>query len=280
MLAYREGGFPRAAALLEEGLALARRAGDAWLAARCLGELSAVALYGGEPQRARRLAGESLALGEELGDQRTIVEAFRAEGWAALALGEFARAQARLGESLALYRAAGVQWGVAFCLEGLAAVAARQGQPERAARLGGAAEALREAMGAPPPPPHRAHYERYLNAARGRVGAAAWTTAWAAGRALPREEAIALALALAPVDGEQATPAPAGDNQAGLSTREVEVLGLVAQGLTNAQVAARLFLSPRTIDQHLRSIYNKLGVGNRAAATRFAIEQTLVREGR
>jgi DNA-binding NarL/FixJ family response regulator len=107
----------------------------------------------------------------------------------------------------------------------------------------------------------------------------AWTTAWAAGRTLPREEAIALALAPPPAEDER-TPAATGDNRAGLSTREVEVLGLVTQGLTNAQVAARLFLSPRTVDQHLRSIYNKLGVGNRAAATRFAIEQTLVREGR
>ncbi|MGN6755582.1 MAG: LuxR C-terminal-related transcriptional regulator [Thermomicrobiales bacterium] len=53
------------------------------------------------------------------------------------------------------------------------------------------------------------------------------------------------------------------------------MLGLVAQGLTNAQVAARLFLSPRTIDQHLRSIYNKLGVGNRAAAAAFAVAHGL-----
>jgi DNA-binding CsgD family transcriptional regulator len=62
---------------------------------------------------------------------------------------------------------------------------------------------------------------------------------------------------------------------AGLSAREVEVLRLVAQGLTDAEVAERLFLSPRTIGQHLRSIYNKLGVSSRAAATRFAVEHGL-----
>jgi len=59
---------------------------------------------------------------------------------------------------------------------------------------------------------------------------------------------------------------------AGLSAREVEVLRLVAGGLTNVQVAAHLFLSPRTVQQHLRSIYGKLGVSTRTAATRFAIE--------
>jgi DNA-binding NarL/FixJ family response regulator len=61
----------------------------------------------------------------------------------------------------------------------------------------------------------------------------------------------------------------------GLSEREVEVLQLVAEGLTDAQVADRLSLSPRTVSQHLRSIYNKLGVGSRAAATRFAVENGL-----
>jgi DNA-binding NarL/FixJ family response regulator len=61
----------------------------------------------------------------------------------------------------------------------------------------------------------------------------------------------------------------------GLTTREVDVLRLVAEGLTDAQVAERLVLSPRTVSQHLRSVYNKLGVSSRAAATRFAIEHRL-----
>ena len=54
------------------------------------------------------------------------------------------------------------------------------------------------------------------------------------------------------------------------------MLGLVAQGLTDAEVAERLYLSPRTISQHLRSVYNKLGVSSRAAATRFAVMHGLV----
>ena len=63
---------------------------------------------------------------------------------------------------------------------------------------------------------------------------------------------------------------------AGLTSREVEVLGLVAEGLTNTQVAQRLFLSPRTVQRHLNSIYHKLGVSSRTAATRFAIEHRLL----
>ncbi|HEU5423993.1 MAG TPA: response regulator transcription factor, partial [Nitrolancea sp.] len=70
--------------------------------------------------------------------------------------------------------------------------------------------------------------------------------------------------------------APKPAYPAGLTAREIEVLGLVAQGLTDAEVAERLFLSPRTVSQHLRSVYNKLGVSSRAAATRFAVMHGLV----
>jgi DNA-binding NarL/FixJ family response regulator len=59
---------------------------------------------------------------------------------------------------------------------------------------------------------------------------------------------------------------------AGLTAREVEVLRLVAQGLTDAEVAERLFLARRTVNTHLTSIYTKLNVNTRAAATRFAVE--------
>jgi DNA-binding NarL/FixJ family response regulator len=60
-----------------------------------------------------------------------------------------------------------------------------------------------------------------------------------------------------------------------LTTREVEVLLLVAQGLSDAQVAAQLVISPRTVNSHLTSIYNKLGVDSRTAASRFAVEHRL-----
>ena len=62
----------------------------------------------------------------------------------------------------------------------------------------------------------------------------------------------------------------------GLTAREIEVLRLVAQGLTNEQVAERLIISPRTVDTHLTSIYSKIGVSSRVAATRYAMEHHLV----
>jgi DNA-binding CsgD family transcriptional regulator len=85
--------------------------------------------------------------------------------------------------------------------------------------------------------------------------------------ALTRAEALAARLSREPARTVQ--------YPGGLSAREVEVLRLVAQGMTDAQVADQLFLSPRTINQHLRNIYNKLGVSTRNAASRFAIEHHL-----
>jgi DNA-binding CsgD family transcriptional regulator len=85
-------------------------------------------------------------------------------------------------------------------------------------------------------------------------------------QALARADALATRLA-AP-GGVPAAPA-------GLTPREVEVLRLVAQGLTDADVGERLFISPRTVSQHLRSIYGKLDVSSRVAATRYAVDHGL-----
>ena len=72
------------------------------------------------------------------------------------------------------------------------------------------------------------------------------------------------------------TGKPSPTYPAGLTAREVEVLRLVAQGLTNDQVAEQLVISHRTVNTHLTSIYNKLGITSRAVATRFAVEHQLV----
>ena len=110
-----------------------------------------------------------------------------------------------------------------------------------------------------------------MAAARAGLGEKAFAAAWAEGRAMTREEAVAYALE----EPEEPT-APPPSHHAGLTAREFEVLRLVARGLTNAQVARELFLSPRTVSAHLRSVYHKLGVSSRSAATRFAVDRGLV----
>jgi DNA-binding CsgD family transcriptional regulator len=143
-------------------------------------------------------------------------------------------------------------------------------------------ETLREAVAFQLAPEEVAWREPYLATTRSRLGEAAWEGALARGRAMGMEEAIEYAIsteesfATTPsTTTEQSSPSSKPEHLAGLTSREVEVLGLVATGMTNAQVAQRLFLSPRTVHRHLNSIYHKLGVRSRTAATRFALEHGL-----
>jgi DNA-binding NarL/FixJ family response regulator len=144
------------------------------------------------------------------------------------------------------------------------------------------AEALREAVGYQHTPEERALREPYLRAARSQLDEASWEEAFAEGQTMSMEAAIEYVVSVeepsttTPSSMSEHPSTPATEHPARLTSREVEVLGLVAEGLTNAQVAQRLFLSPRTVQRHLNSIYHKLGVSSRAAATRFAVEHGLV----
>ena len=118
-------------------------------------------------------------------------------GRAALEQRDLALARGCLTESLALWRERGERQGIVQCLEGLAAAASGEGQPEglrRAARLWGAAAAARQAVGLHMPPLDRTAYDRQVAAARAQCDEAAWETAWAEGQAMPLEQAITDAL--------------------------------------------------------------------------------------
>src|SRR5215207_7231656 len=114
-------------------------------------------------------------------------------------------------------------------------------------------------------PASRATYERAVSEVRGVLSEAVFRAAWAAGRALSIDQAVdeTANLAAALASASRATQAAALGPLAGLSAREVEVLRLVAEGLTNAAAAERLCLSRRTVDAQLRGIYDKLGVASR-----------------
>jgi DNA-binding NarL/FixJ family response regulator len=171
-------------------------------------------------------------------------------------------------------READYKLAIQYSLFGLGMGAAAGGQPARAARLWGAEEAMTEAFGIQITPLAHSttNYEGYVATARSQLEETAFAAAWSEGRAMTTEEAVEYALGT-----DEAAPAPPKDDAASplLSEREKEILTLVADGLTNPQVAERLYLSPRTVSQHLRSIYRKLGVPSRAAA-REASERGLI----
>jgi DNA-binding CsgD family transcriptional regulator len=156
----------------------------------------------------------------------------------------------------------------AECLEGIAGVAVGQGQPSRAAQLLGAAERQRATLGIPIPPPRRARYERSLAATRGALSEADFARDWVVGRALPLE--AVLAIALESTAFPEVAPSPASTASL-LSPRELEVLRLLVEGMSNQEIAAALFISPRTVINHVASIMNKLGLDSRTAVAAWAI---------
>ncbi len=202
--------------------------------------------------------------------------------------GDHVAARALFEESLAIAREVGYKLDIAFYLEGLAAVVTAQGEPAWAARLWGAAETLREAMGTPIPPVYRARYERSVSAARAQLGEKAFAAAWAEGRALTLEQVLDAPPRLSPTPSNsrsieamvQEPPVSSPEALplvfASLTPREKEVLRLLAQGLTSAHIAERLVIGVVTVNFHVRSIYSKLGETSRSAATRYALEHHLV----
>jgi predicted ATPase len=193
-LAQCQGEYEAARALYEESLAIRRELGDQHGIADSLNNLGILASDQGEYEAARALYEESLAIRRELGNQQGIAGSLNNLGNVAYSQGEYEAARALNEESLAICRELGDQRGIAYGLEGVAAAAGAQGQPERAALIFGAAEALREVLGAPLTPSDRAEYDRYVAAARAALDEAAFAAAWAEGRALPLDQAIAIAL--------------------------------------------------------------------------------------
>ena len=233
-VALQQGDAAQARSLLEESVTLYKKMEDRWHTARSLSGLARVEAVQSNYTAARTLYEESLALCREVGDKN-----------------------------------------IASTLEGLADVVAVQGDPTWAARLWGAAESLRIAMGTLIPPVYQADYERSVAAARAQLGKEAFTIAWAEGRGMTPEHVLAEREPMSeptPALTAPSSAAAAPPSHAGLTVREIDVLRLLAQGLTSAQISERLVIGLVTVNSHVRSIYSKLGVTSRAAATRYAME--------
>jgi predicted ATPase/DNA-binding CsgD family transcriptional regulator len=313
VLFISQGNSARIHLLIEESLALSQEVGFKEGLATSLWLQGHLALMNGDVERAHVLAKQSVRLSREIGHRQGLAQALSLLARGTGMQGDDATARALYEESLAVAREIGDKMTTAVCLEGLAdlAVAQRAGEASRpvvqpgefsslwAARLWGAAESLREAIGVPIPPVDRATYERSVKRARAQLGAQAFAKAWAAGRTMSLEEVLATRAGAVsaqqgaltpstvtssghatPTNTQPVAPTPsprkAGSYPDELTAREVEILRLVAQGCTDAQVADQLVISPRTVNWHLSVIYSKLGVSSRCAATRYALEHTLV----
>jgi DNA-binding CsgD family transcriptional regulator len=185
--------------------------------------------------------------------------------------GEFADAEDLEHAALARCHAAGLEPQVVTSLETLGALALEHESPTEATRLFGAAAAIRSTVGSVRWPIEQPAYDADLARAQHSLGVDAFTTAWEEGSALNVDDAVAY---VSRARGERKRPST---GWASLTPTEERVVALAAEGLTNAQIAERLFVAPGTVKAHLGHIFTKLGVATRAElagiATRRSIER-------
>ncbi|HKV58716.1 MAG TPA: tetratricopeptide repeat protein [Ktedonobacteraceae bacterium] len=279
---FLQGDSDGARSVSAECLAVSRALGYKGGIAAALAVLGQVTLQQGDREGAFSLAEESLAIRRQLADRLGMAESLLLLGKVTAAQERYVNALALYGESLALSDALHDRWLMASCLGGLAYVGLSLGDFVWTARLGGAAEAMRQSLGVPVPLVERAGYEDALRRVRAQLGEAPFAAAWAEGRSMTPAQTLAsrLSTKVSPhfkeTSSAGSSTSSASSIRAGLTSREVDVLRLIALGLTDSQVAERLVISPRTVNAHLTSIYSKIGVSTRSAATRYALDHQLI----
>jgi predicted ATPase/DNA-binding NarL/FixJ family response regulator len=226
-----------------------------------------VELMTGNIARAQALLATALELDRSMGNRRGMIRSLWGLGTIARLQGNAATASTRLAQSLTLAHELGDAWSVGMALEAVASLLIDTGRPEEAARTFGLAAALREALGTPLIAAIATQHERSIQELRRLLGWQALAALLDEGRSLTVERV------LQSIDDMPARPrVPAAPLDDRLTARETEVLRLLAHGSTDQQIAQALVISPRTVHTHLTAIYGKLGVKNRSAATRWAIE--------
>jgi predicted ATPase/DNA-binding CsgD family transcriptional regulator len=268
----------QARALLDESHRLFKEVGDKEGIAFSLYLSGRLALQQRELEAARSQFEESRMLFRDMGYREGMAWIHIAFALLALQAGDNAAAQIDYEHAESIARELHHRVLLVTCLEGLAASIAAS-EPLRAAQLWGTAEALRQGMGVPLPPLEMAALDSSVSQARARSERNAFAAAWAEGRASaqaydPLRQRQARMESNAPTT-PISSPAAATLIDP-LTPRESEVLRLLAAGMTSNQIARQLTLSILTVNTHIRSIYSKLGVSSRSAATRFAIEHRLV----
>jgi tetratricopeptide (TPR) repeat protein len=193
-IASSQGDYVSARTLYEEALALQRELWDKWGIANSLNNLGLVASSQGDYALAQTLQEEALVIRRELGDRGGIANSLNSLGSVAYEEGDYVSARMLHEQSLAIQRELGNRRGIAYSLESIAALTSAQGKAQRAARLWGAAQALREAIGSPLSPNERAEYDQRLAETRSMLGEEAFAAACSEGRSLSMEQAIVVAL--------------------------------------------------------------------------------------
>ncbi len=204
-----------------------------------------------------------IAIARDRSASRVLVPGLALLAAVSLSAGELAPAQAAVSECVALCREAGDRWAVGYALDSAAMMAAARSEYSRAVMLVSAASQLRRQGGFQAEPRWSDFVATLTEPAAASLAEPQLTNAREQGRALGFEEALALA----------AQEGPANKGAGGLTRRQIEIATLVAQGLTAKEIASRLFITVRTVENHVDGIRNKLGVRSRSEITAWVVQQ-------
>jgi len=285
LVAWARGDYSLTRSLTEEALSLYYQLGAKEGIADSLLVLSYAAVEEGDYNKAQEQVEKAVSLFRELSDQWGIAYTLLGLARVVLLRGDTVAAQTLTEESLAISFELSNLGGIASCLEQLAEISAVQNHLEWAALLWGSAENLRETTAISLESTQETDYERTVNEVRNKLGGDAFRSMWLQGRRMTPEQAIAARESLitrTPQDANQKQVSTTSSTKqkasypSGLTAREVDVLRLVAEGLTDAEIADQLDIRYRTVSTHLTSIYNKLGINSRVAAVRLAFENQLI----
>ena len=220
----------------------------------------------GESKAAVEILSECIAFSRSINDVSAVAAELESLAAVQLDMGDLEAASRSWRESFTLSRALKDRWNTLYCLNGLAWVASASADDERALRLAGAAKRVSDewSLSWDPGVEGLERFERVLEQSRTRLGSRKSQQAWTEGTAISLDRAIEYALS---------TREPEAIASVGpLSRREREVATLVAAGMTNRQIAGRLFIAERTAEGHVERIRNKLGARSRIEVAAWAIE--------
>jgi ATP/maltotriose-dependent transcriptional regulator MalT len=248
----------------------ARRWG--WTAGYMLCAHGRFALSTGDRSRARVLLEKALSLFDRLQDARGIARASLFLAQVALHQQDYTAAITMARRCLENAHAVDAHATIIGCLEELADVAIRRGKVSWAVQLWASGERQRSAANphhGPVPPVERAEL---VASAREALGEEVFLETWEEGRKLPIEQLLSVEHIVRVMHNR---PVKVAERPAGLTRRELDVLLLVAEGLSNMEIAERLVISPTTVVSYLNVIYRKLDVSSRTAAMRYVIDHRL-----
>ncbi len=270
-----EGDPAGAARYIADALRLSRQAGDRLQAGLLLCNLSDYELWTGDLDAARRHLAESLDIARALNARQNAVIGTFNLGLAEYLSGSPAAAEALFAEALDLARRMGMKRHTAYALLGLALAGHGGADPGWSARLHGVADQALADLGHALQPLEARLAGLDRERLRAAMGAEDFEAEYAAGRALDLTQVVA-GLSRKDAAAGQPRVAVSGGAMTVLTPRERDVLKLVAQGLSNPEVAQRLFLSEHTVHRHVANILRKLGLSSRAAAAAWGVRTGLV----